>query len=335
MPDIVAAIPPIARHRSIASRCGALRSWYAQYGRHALPWRLTRDPYAILVSEVMLQQTQVDRVRSYWGAWMQRWPTAQALARARRGSVMRAWAGLGYNRRAVYLHQFAQRVAGDVSWGEIFSYSYELASGSGSVEEWWDVVGRVRVLADGNGGGGRRAQKWSPSPAVLVEEGARTLEMLPGIGPYTSRALLAFAWNAPAPCVDTNIRRVLAHVIYRRPAIMELPIAQIQKLAARVIPPDGGRTWNYALMDYGALVLPARRVPNQIKRVVVPFKNSSRYWRGRIVDVLRDHHRPLPPAVLRERLGVFGECTEDIDALLASLIRDGIVALRGSGVRLA
>jgi len=91
---------------------GLLSSWYAAHGRD-LPWRHTRDPYAILVSEVMLQQTQVSRVVPRWTEWLERWPTVEALAAASRADVIVAWQGLGYNRRAVSLHEAARRVAED------------------------------------------------------------------------------------------------------------------------------------------------------------------------------------------------------------------------------
>jgi A/G-specific adenine glycosylase len=91
-----------------------LLDWYAEHGRD-LPWRRTRDPYAILVSEVMLQQTQVPRVVPRYVDWLTRWPTVEALAAAPRADVIRAWQGLGYNRRAVSLHQAAQAVA-DSGW---------------------------------------------------------------------------------------------------------------------------------------------------------------------------------------------------------------------------
>jgi A/G-specific adenine glycosylase len=87
-----------------------LLAWFAENGRD-LPWRRTKDPYAILVSEVMLQQTQVDRVIPRYLAWLERWPTAAALAAASRADVIRAWQGLGYNRRALNLHRAACRVA--------------------------------------------------------------------------------------------------------------------------------------------------------------------------------------------------------------------------------
>jgi A/G-specific adenine glycosylase len=87
-----------------------LLAWYRQHGRD-LPWRHTRDPYAILVSEVMLQQTQVERVIPRWVAWLERWPDADALAAASPADVIRAWQGLGYNRRALNLHRAAQAIA--------------------------------------------------------------------------------------------------------------------------------------------------------------------------------------------------------------------------------
>ena len=87
-----------------------LLAWYAA-NRRDLPWRKTRDPYAILVSEVMLQQTQVDRVIPRWLAWLERWPSIESLAASSPAEVIVEWQGLGYNRRAVSLHRAAQRVA--------------------------------------------------------------------------------------------------------------------------------------------------------------------------------------------------------------------------------
>ena len=87
-----------------------LLAWFAANGRD-LPWRCTKDPYAILVSEVMLQQTQVERVIPCYLAWVERWPTAQALAAASPADVIREWQGLGYNRRALNLHRAACHVA--------------------------------------------------------------------------------------------------------------------------------------------------------------------------------------------------------------------------------
>jgi A/G-specific adenine glycosylase len=88
----------------------ALLAWFAANGRD-LPWRRTRDPYAILVSEVMLQQTQVERVVPRYLDWLNRWPTVDTLAAASPADVIRAWQGLGYNRRGLNLHRAAQRIA--------------------------------------------------------------------------------------------------------------------------------------------------------------------------------------------------------------------------------
>ncbi|HET7760397.1 MAG TPA: A/G-specific adenine glycosylase [Gaiellaceae bacterium] len=91
-----------------------LLAWFDEHGRD-LPWRRTRDPYAILVSEVMLQQTQAARVAPRWDAWLERWPTPAALAAAPSADVIREWQGLGYNRRAVSL-QRAARVVVERGW---------------------------------------------------------------------------------------------------------------------------------------------------------------------------------------------------------------------------
>jgi A/G-specific adenine glycosylase len=95
---------------------GVLRAWFREHGRD-LPWRRTRDPYAILVSEVMLQQTQVSRIVPRYLAWLERWPTAEALAAASPADVIREWQGLGYNRRALNLHRAARAIAAD-GWPE-------------------------------------------------------------------------------------------------------------------------------------------------------------------------------------------------------------------------
>ena len=88
----------------------ALLAWFEENGRD-LPWRRTHDPYAILVSEVMSQQTQTERVVPRWRHWLERWPTVHALAAAPAADVIREWQGLGYNRRALALHRAARHVA--------------------------------------------------------------------------------------------------------------------------------------------------------------------------------------------------------------------------------
>ncbi|MGH2531191.1 MAG: A/G-specific adenine glycosylase [Thermomicrobiales bacterium] len=99
-PSVNESIPPV-RERLLA--------WF-RANRRDLPWRHTRDPYRVLVSEIMLQQTQVDRVTPYYHAFLERFPTVEALAAAPTAEVIRAWAGLGYNRRAVNLQRTAKYV---------------------------------------------------------------------------------------------------------------------------------------------------------------------------------------------------------------------------------
>jgi A/G-specific adenine glycosylase len=94
----------------------ALLAWFEEHGRD-LPWRRTRDPYAVLVSEVMLQQTQVERVIPRYLDWLERWPTVEALAAEPVAEVIRAWQGLGYNRRAVSLHRAAEQISRE-GWPE-------------------------------------------------------------------------------------------------------------------------------------------------------------------------------------------------------------------------
>jgi len=106
-----------AGRRSRVGRVEAeLLRWYDRT-RRDLPWRRTNDPYAILVSEVMLQQTQVERVVGRYAEWLERWPTAESLAAASPADVIRAWQGLGYNRRALALHR-AARVVAESGWPE-------------------------------------------------------------------------------------------------------------------------------------------------------------------------------------------------------------------------
>jgi len=117
-----------------------LLDWYAVEGRD-LPWRRTRDPYAILVSEVMLQQTQVERVVPRYVRWLERWPTAESLAAAPPSEVIREWQGLGYNRRAVNLHRAAERIA-ETGWPD------DLTELAGVGRYTADAVARFAMEAD-------------------------------------------------------------------------------------------------------------------------------------------------------------------------------------------
>ena len=160
-----------------------------------LPWRRTRDPWAVLVSEVMLQQTQVHRVIPKWLAFMSAFPSPSHCAAAPLGDVLGLWLGLGYPRRARNLHLAAQHIS---SAGEF--------------------------------------------PQTL--EGLLTL---PGVGAYTARAVLAFAFELDAAVVDTNIARVFARVGGGR-----LTTSQVQSAADEALAQGDAWAWNQCLMDLGA-----------------------------------------------------------------------------------
>jgi A/G-specific adenine glycosylase len=241
-----------------------LLTWFRANARD-LPWRRTRDPYRILVSEVMLQQTQVDRVIPYYHDFLERFPTVEALAAAPTAEVIRAWAGLGYNRRAVNLQRTAQAV----------------------VEEY--------------GGQFPRA----------VEE----LRHLPGIGPYTAGAIACFAFEQDVPFVDTNMRRVLHRLLIG--VDVPGPTATdkaLVVLAQEAIPTGQGWEWNQALIEFGALQCTARKpacvvcplqaecaafpaiqtalatLPKGVRlKREAPFGGSNRFYRGRVIDALRQH----------------------------------------------
>ncbi len=185
---------------------GILGWWAgARQERDRLPWRRTRDPWEVLVAETMLAQTQVGRVGSRYEELLDRFPTPAALACSPVGDVVRAWSGLGYNRRAVLLHSAACAL----------------------VERHQGVV-----------------------PRELHE-----LLALPGVGPYTARAVQAIAFGARVGVVDTNVGRVLARAVAGR----ALRAQEAQRLADRLVPDGSARDWAVALMDFGALVCRARR----------------------------------------------------------------------------
>jgi A/G-specific adenine glycosylase len=207
--------------------------WYNTF-RRDLPWRDDPDPYHVLVSEIMLQQTQVDRVIPKYHAFLERFPTLHALAGAPTADVIREWQGLGYNRRALNLKRLAEVVVREHG-GEL--------------------------------------------PRTV--EG---LERLPGIGKYTARAVASFAFGMQVPVVDTNVRRVLSAFAGR-----ELSERETWDLAQRMLPEGRAADWNQALMDYGALV--KRAAPRRTGARSERFTSTNRFWRGRIIDALREHGR--------------------------------------------
>ena len=178
----------------------ALLTWWERNGRD-LPWRRTRDPWAVLVSETMLQQTQVPRVESRFGEFLEQFPTPAACAAAPAGAVVTAWAGLGYNRRALNLHRCATVVV-------------ERHDGS-------------------------------------LPDDLEALLALPGIGPYTARAILVFAFERDIGLVDTNAGRFLS----RAGAGRALAPKEAQTLADSLVPPGRGWAWGQEALDQGIAVV--------------------------------------------------------------------------------
>jgi A/G-specific adenine glycosylase len=234
-----------------------LLGWW-EAARRDLPWRRTRDPWAVLVSELMLQQTQVARVVPRWRRFLERFPDVATAAAAGPGPVVEEWAGLGYNRRAVNLQRCAV-----------------------------EVVDRH---------GGRFPDRLD---ALLA---------LPGVGPYTARAVLAFAFEHDEAVVDTNVGRILA-----RTAGRPLGPRDAQAAADELVPAGEGWAWNQALLDLGATVC-LKREPQCGRCPVAPscswhlagspdpdpavgshavsrgqsrFEGSFRQGRSRLLDVLR------------------------------------------------
>jgi A/G-specific adenine glycosylase len=261
----------------------ALLSWSART-RRDLPWRRTRDPWAILVSELMLQQTQVPRVLGRYEAFLEHFPTPATCARASVAEVVREWAGLGYNRRAVNLHRAA------VAIGDSFP----------------DTL-------DG-------------------------LLALPGVGPYTARAILAFAFERDVGLVESNTARVLARTSGRH-----LSAIEAQELADELVPPGEGWSWNQAMIDLGATVC-LRRAPRCDACPISAgctwdrdggdpawpatrqstFAGSDRQGRGRLVDALR--RRPVPLDDVAEAAGWPDDRARALRAA-ESLVADGLAVL--------
>ena len=262
--------------------------------RPDLPWRTTRAPWAVLVSEIMLQQTQVSRVVPVYQAFLGRFPTPKACAAASLGDVLRAWQGLGYNRRARSLHHAA------------------------------------RVMVERHGG---------EVPAELSD-----LLALPGVGPYTARAVSAFAFEVDIGVVDTNAGRVLSRAVAGQP----LTPSDAQHLVDSMVPVHRAWAFNQALLDLGATVCmathpacdgcPIRRrcrwraggdsTPDPARGsagVSTPqstFVGSDRQGRGRFIDALR-----LGPVREEEVPAIMGwpDQPERAERVAAALMAEGLV----------
>jgi A/G-specific adenine glycosylase len=237
----------------------SILAWYAERGR-PLAFRRTTDPYAILFSEAMAQQTQAARAAAHWERFMTRFPTVGSLAAATPADVLREWQGLGYDRRALAL----QRAA--------------------------------RAIRDVHGG--------------RVPDSLEALLTLPGVGPYTARAVMAIAFGRPVGAVDVNVRRVLGRMVAGDPGTLRPD--EMQTLADGAVPAGRSAAWTHAVMDLGATVCRPRgprcgacpaqawcrraaaidatqdRAMKRLRRDRAPtFPTTTRWLRGRILDLLR------------------------------------------------
>ena len=249
-------------------------AFYRIHGRF-LPWRKTTDPYAITVAELMLQQTQVERVIPKYEAWSKKWPTWRALSKATTRQLLTAWSGLGYNRRCLHL-------------------------------------GKMAKIVETEYGG------------LLPSEQA-ALEKLPGVGRYTSRAILIFAHNVPLITIDTNIRRVL---IYEFGLPLSITRGELEELAWRLLPKRRSRDWHNALMDYGALRVPKRTAPTGVRQG--KFEGSRRQIRGEILRRLTKSKSAGLSAVAQ----AMGIRIESVREAAAKLEQEGVVKVIRGRVRL-
>jgi A/G-specific adenine glycosylase len=272
-----------------------LLDWYA-VERRDFPWRRTRDPWAVLVSEVMLQQTQASRVVTRFPPFLDRFPTPDAITDASEADVLVAWAGLGYNRRALALRRTAIAV---------------------------------------------RQQGW---PATVAE-----LTRLPGVGPYTARAVAALAFGQPVGAVDTNVRRWLTRRFgleakARRADLQAM--ADALATADRPVTADDAAAWMHASMEFGARVCRARAplcavcpiargCPSRDRAGHVPvkpqqaFRGSDRALRGALLQALTaSPRRQLPLAVAGQLAG------PRFEALAAGLERDRLAHRSGMVLKL-
>jgi A/G-specific adenine glycosylase len=270
----------------------AVLGWYADNAR-PLAFRRQADPWSVLVSEIVAQQTQAARAADAWTRLISEFPTPAALAAASPANVIRAWRGLGYNRRALALRAAAIAI----------------------VEEH----------------GGR------------VPDTYDDLVRLPGVGPYTARAVLAIAFDRDVAALDTNIRRVVGRAFIGE--VGSVSAGRFQALADGFVPRGRGATWTHALMDVGAAFCRKRdprcdrcplaahcrylaagrpAQPLTARSPSQPFLSTSRWLRGRILDQLRD----APDGswtVFDAAIGAFS--AEAVQRQLTRLGEEGLVEL--------
>lgn len=247
---------------------------YFSLYKRTLPWRYENDPYKILVSEVMLQQTQVSRVLYKYKEWLEKFPTVESLAKASLRDVLVVWQGLGYNRRGKYLREAAERIVSDKRYEFTFLRSKE-SRNQGIKKE-------IRISA---------------TRGALIESSAaqvRLFQELPGIGQATAAAIVAYAFNKPVVFIETNIRAVYLYFFFKKES--HISDRQIAELVEKTLDFESPRDWYYALTDYGNMLKNKEKFKNtQSKHYLKQsrFEGSRRQLRSRVLFLISSHRRTL------------------------------------------
>lgn len=245
---------------------------YYHENKRDMPWRANPNPYYVFVSEIMLQQTQVPRVRIKFAEFTQEFPDFGKLAAVPLSAVVRRWNGLGYNRRAKFIWQAANRIVSE------------------------------------HGG--------------ILPSTPEQLQTLPGIGPNTAGAIMAYAFNKPVVFIETNIRTVCIHHFFTDTD--DVTDMQIKSIVQQTLPDQNVREWYWALMDYGthlkATVGTYLQRSKQYKKQSI-FKGSRREIRGEVLRQLLTSQpttKQLAKNIPDQRL---------LDVLL-SLVEEGLIEER-------
>lgn len=236
-----------------------------------MPWRENTDPYYVLVSELMLQQTQVERVIPKFQQFVELFPTVGDLAKASLADVLMAWSGLGYNRRAKFLHEAAKMVVAEF--------------------------------------------------AAKIPASFENLVALPGVGPNTAGAIMAYSFNQPVIFIETNVRTVYFHHFFNDQVLVS--DTELKKLVAETVDQEHPREWYWALMDYGSYLKKqgAGRIDKSAHyKKQAPLKGSLREVRGMILKELAVSD--LGESDLRGRLPDDSRA----ELALAALIDEGMVS---------
>ncbi|MEM0466416.1 MAG: A/G-specific adenine glycosylase [Candidatus Thermoplasmatota archaeon] len=245
--------------------------FYHNHGR-SFPWRNTDNPYHILVSEVMLQQTQTDRVVPKYEQFIRTYPDVERLAAASFREILSVWQGLGYNRRALALKKTAEIL---------------LTQHHGKVPDTLD-----ELLA------------------------------LPGLGPYSARAILTFAYHQPMVFLETNIRNVYIYFFFQDQTTVH--DKELEPLIEKTLYTPDPRTWYYALMDYGAMLKKKNPYLNKKSRHYTRqsrFHGSNRQIRGQILSTLLGTHA-VPLVDFCEKLHL---SEQTLQPILTQLIHEGLI----------